>query len=104
VDTLAKTASRFGWRVWAYCLVDDHYHLLVETPQPNLSRGMRELNGVYTQAFNRRHGRIGHLNYAFRVPSPHGRASPALEWGHSVGHRSADRGTIRPQDGPVSLC
>jgi REP element-mobilizing transposase RayT len=61
VDTLAKTASRFGWRVWAYCLVGNHYHLQVETPQPNLSRGMRELNGVHTQAFKRRHGRVGHL-------------------------------------------
>jgi hypothetical protein len=41
--------------------MDNHYHLLVETPQPNLSRGMRQLNGRYTQAFNRRHGRVGHL-------------------------------------------
>jgi len=39
----------------------NHYHLLVETPQPNLSIGMRQLNGVYTQAFNRRHNRVGHL-------------------------------------------
>jgi REP element-mobilizing transposase RayT len=55
VDTLAKTASRVDWRVWAYCLMDGHYHLLVETPQPNVSRGTRELNGAYTQAFNHRH-------------------------------------------------
>jgi hypothetical protein len=41
--------------------VGNHYHLQVETPQPNLSRGMRELNGVHTQAFKRRHGRVGHL-------------------------------------------
>lgn len=41
--------------------MDNHYHLLVETPKPNLSRGMRQLNGVYTQAFNRQHGRAGHL-------------------------------------------
>ncbi len=39
----------------------NHYHLLVETPEANLSKGMRELNGRYTQAFNRRHRRIGHL-------------------------------------------
>ena len=41
--------------------MDNHYHLLVETPKANLSRGMRELNGTYTQAFNRRQGRVGHL-------------------------------------------
>jgi hypothetical protein len=39
----------------------NHYHLLIETPEPNLSRGMRHLNGVYTQAFNRRHMRVGHV-------------------------------------------
>ena len=44
VDVLGSVADRFGWRVWAYCLMDNHYHLLVETPKANLSRGMRELN------------------------------------------------------------
>ena len=61
VDVLGSVAGRFVWRVWAYCLMDNHYHLLVETPKANLSRGMRELNGVYTQAFNRRHAQVGHL-------------------------------------------
>jgi DNA-directed RNA polymerase specialized sigma24 family protein len=41
--------------------MDNHYHLLVQTPEGNLSKGMRQLNGVYTQASNRRHGRVGHL-------------------------------------------
>jgi putative transposase len=41
--------------------MDNHYHLMIETPQPNLSRAARQLNGVYTQRFNRRHGRVGHL-------------------------------------------
>jgi len=58
---LSRIADRFGWQVWAYCLMDNHYHLLVETPQANLSRGMRELNGVYTQAFDRRHARVEHV-------------------------------------------
>ena len=39
----------------------NHYHLVVETPDGNLSKGMRQLNGVYTQAYNKRHGRVGHL-------------------------------------------
>ncbi|MFQ6024878.1 MAG: transposase, partial [Acidiferrobacterales bacterium] len=53
--------ERFNWRCHAYCLMGNHYHLLVETPEGNLSKGMRELNGRYTQAFNRRHRRVGHL-------------------------------------------
>lgn len=56
-----EVVVRFGWLCHAYCLMDNHYHLLIETPEGNLSLGMRQLNGVYTQRFNRRHGREGHL-------------------------------------------
>jgi putative transposase len=41
--------------------MDNHYHLLIETPEGNLSRGMRQLNGVYTQTYNRSHCRVGHV-------------------------------------------
>jgi REP element-mobilizing transposase RayT len=58
---LALVVDRFSWRCHAYCLMDNHYHLLIETPLPNLSLGMRQLNGPYTQSFNRRHRRVGHL-------------------------------------------
>ena len=58
---LAHVCERFNWVVHAYCLMSNHYHLLVETPDGNLSRGMRQLNGVYTQNFNRTHGRAGHV-------------------------------------------
>ena len=58
---LAHVIDRFGWLCHAYCLMDNHYHLLIETPQPNLSLGMRQFNGRYTQTFNRRHERVGHL-------------------------------------------
>ena len=61
LKTLSETVERYRWIVHAYCLMDSHYHLLVETPHANLSAGMRQLNGVYTQRFNRRHGRAGHL-------------------------------------------
>jgi len=50
-----------NWMCHAYCLMTNHYHLLIETPDGNLSKGMRQLNGVFTQASNRRHGRCGHL-------------------------------------------
>ncbi len=58
---LGRVVQTFRWRVHAYVLMGNHYHLLIETPEPTLSRGMRHLNGVYTQRFNRRHGRVGHL-------------------------------------------
>ena len=52
---------RFGWKVHAWNLLDNHFHLLVETTQPDLSRGMQRLNGVYAMRFNRRYARSGHL-------------------------------------------
>ena len=58
---LGKEIQQQGWLCYAYCLMGNHYHLLLETPEPNLSRGMRRLNGVYTQKFNWRHQRHGHL-------------------------------------------
>ncbi len=58
---LGEACERFEWIVHAYCLMDNHYHLLVETPNGDLAKGMRQLNGVYTQAFNREHGRVGHV-------------------------------------------
>ncbi|HMA79973.1 MAG TPA: transposase [Candidatus Binatia bacterium] len=61
LDTLTGVVSRYSWICHAYCLMANHYHLLVETPKANLSLGMRQLNGIYTQAFNRRHRRVGHL-------------------------------------------
>jgi putative transposase len=61
LDLLGKEVAQQGWRCYAYCLMDNHYHLLLETPEPTLVAGMRRLNGVYTQAFNRRHRRVGHL-------------------------------------------
>ena len=61
LDVLAQACDRFNWVLHAYCLMTNHYHLLVETPDGNLSQGMRQLNGVYTQHFNRQHGRVGHV-------------------------------------------
>jgi REP element-mobilizing transposase RayT len=58
---LEKVTERFHWLCHVYCLMDNHYHLIVETPEGNLSAGMRQLNGVYTQASNRINGRVGHI-------------------------------------------
>jgi len=61
VDLLAKEVKQQDWICYAYCLMDNHYHLLIETPQPDLVAGMRRLNGVYTQAFNYRRKKPGHV-------------------------------------------
>jgi REP element-mobilizing transposase RayT len=61
LSVLGSIVKRYNWLCHAYCLMHDHYHLMVETPDANLSRGMRQLNGVYTQKYNRRHGRAGHV-------------------------------------------
>ncbi|AGA33068.1 regulatory protein LacI [Thioalkalivibrio nitratireducens DSM 14787] len=61
LDLLGEVCSRFQWRCFAWCQLQDHYRLVMETRDPNLSRGMRHLNGVYTQRLNRRHERTGHV-------------------------------------------
>lgn len=59
--TLGRVVERYSWICHAYVVMDNHYHLLIETPLPNLSVGMRQLNGLYAQWFNRRHNRSGHV-------------------------------------------
>ncbi|MGZ4482283.1 MAG: REP-associated tyrosine transposase [Gaiellales bacterium] len=58
---LERTVSRCHWRCHSYCLMANHYHLVVETPQPTLSLGMQLLNSGYTQAINRARQRVGHV-------------------------------------------
>jgi REP element-mobilizing transposase RayT len=58
---LAGAIRRFRWRLHAYVLMGNHYHLLLETPDPNLSRGMHRINAVYSQKFNLRYDRVGHV-------------------------------------------
>jgi REP element-mobilizing transposase RayT len=59
--TLGEVCERAGWRVHAYCLMGNHFHLVLETPQPTLVAGMKWFLGTYTQRFNARHGMRGHL-------------------------------------------
>jgi len=61
VETLAEACGRSGWQVHAYCLMPNHFHLVVETPQPTLVAGMKWFLGTYTGRFNRRHKLFGHL-------------------------------------------
>ncbi|MCP4406430.1 MAG: transposase [Gammaproteobacteria bacterium] len=61
VSILTEVIAQMNWLCHAYCLMTNHYHLIIETPDGNLSKGMRQLNGVFTQSSNRRHHRSGHL-------------------------------------------
>jgi len=61
LELFGQEIEQQRWICYAYCLMDNHYHLLVETPEGNLVNGMRRLNGRYTQTFNRRHGHVGHV-------------------------------------------
>ena len=58
---LGEVVEKYSWVCHGYCLMDNHYHLIIETPKANLSQGMRQLNGVYTQYFNKKHFRCGHV-------------------------------------------
>jgi REP element-mobilizing transposase RayT len=61
LDLLGFIIERFHWLCHAWCLMDNHYHLVLETPEGNLSRGMRQLNGIYTQKYNWKYTKTGHV-------------------------------------------
>jgi len=58
---LGQAAARFPLHLFAFCLMSNHYHLFLRTPEPNLASAMHWLNATYTMRFNRRHHRLGHL-------------------------------------------
>lgn len=61
LQELEKVLRMDNWRCHAHCLMGNHYHLLIETCEPNLAHGMRQLNGLYTQRFHAHHGTVGHI-------------------------------------------
>jgi REP element-mobilizing transposase RayT len=61
LDRIGETVSKFGWLIYAFVLMTNHFHLFFRTPQPNLCRGMQGLLGGYARSFNRRHGYSGHV-------------------------------------------
>jgi putative transposase len=61
LSSFREVVKRYHWICHAYCLMDNHYHVMIETPEANLSSGMRQLNGIYTQKVNRKHHQSGHI-------------------------------------------
>jgi putative transposase len=66
--SLREACAKTEWRIHAYVLMANHYHLLVDTPEPNLVEGMKWLQGTYTHRFNHRHKVRGHLFQGERAP------------------------------------
>ena len=61
IEKLAEVVSEYGWACYAYCLMSNHYHLFIETPQPNISEGMHKLLNDYCKRFNWKHDQVGHV-------------------------------------------
>jgi REP-associated tyrosine transposase len=61
LNLLKGVVERHGWRLLSYCLMPDHVHLLIQTPQANLSDGMNRLRGAYARKFNQSRGAVGHV-------------------------------------------
>jgi putative transposase len=76
---LADSVKRYEWRCHSFCLMGNHFHLVLETPQAGLAAGMQRLNGRYAQTFNRRHGHNGHLFQARYAAEPIEREPHLLE-------------------------
>ena len=80
LEMLADTLPRFGFRYHGYCLMGNHYHLMVETPNANLGKGMHWLNGVYAARFNATHEVDGHLFQDRYWASPVAAPRPSSRW------------------------
>ena len=59
LETLGEACAKTGWQVHAYCLIGNHFYLVIETPQANLVAGMKWFLGTFTSRFNRRHKLLG---------------------------------------------
>src|SRR5215471_18227819 len=93
IATLGEACAKTGWQVHALCLMDNHFHLVVETPQANLVAGMKWLLGTYTGRFNRRHKFFGHL-FSGRYKALIVDGSDTDYWGSITYPRTARRAVV----------
>ena len=101
--TLGQGCEKTGWQVHAHCLMGNHFHLVVETPQPNLSEGMKWLLQTYTSRFNRRHRLFGHVfSGRFKAPLVDGGGSGYLGTVSEYVHLNPVRAKILREDQPLS--
>ena len=103
VETLGATCDKTGWQVHAYCLMSNHFHMVLETPQPNLSEGMKWLLQTYTSRFNRRHKFFGHVfSGRFKAPLVEGSGNGYLRTVSEYVHLNPVRAKLIREEAPLS--
>jgi REP element-mobilizing transposase RayT len=101
--TLGEACAKTGWLVHAWCLMPNHFHLVVETPQPNLVTGMKWLLGTYTARFNRRHKLFGHLfSGRYKALIVDGSGTGYLKTVCDYVHLNPARAKLLPPESPLS--
>jgi putative transposase len=103
LTTLGEACAKTGWQVHALCLMPNHFHLVVETPQPNLVAGMKWLLGTYTSRFNRRHKFFGHLfSGRYKALIVDGSGNGYLKTVCDYVHLNPTRAKLLPPEQPLS--
>jgi len=100
--TLTKACGKTQWQIHAYCLMRNHFHLVIETPQANLVAGMKWLMGVYTKRFNIRHKQCGHLFAGrYKALMVEGSGDGCLRTVCDYVHRNPVRAKLLPAQAPL---
>lgn len=103
LETLGQACEKTGWQVHAFCLMRNHFHLLVETPEPNLSAGMKWLLQTYSSRFNRRHEFFGHVfGGRYKAPLIDGRGAGYLRTASDYVHLNPIRARLIKDKQPLS--
>jgi len=101
--TLTQACEKTGWQVHAYCLMRSHFHLVIETPRPNLVVGMKWLLGTYTGRYNRRHKELGHLfSGRYKALIVDGSGKGYLKTVCDYVHLNPARAKVLPPEQPLS--
>jgi REP-associated tyrosine transposase len=105
LEALAEACEKTAWQVNAYCLMGNHFHLVVETPQPNLSEGMKWLLQTFTSRYNRRHRCFGHLfSGRYKAPIVDGSGNGHLRSVCEYVHLNPVRANLLRDDQPLRGC
>ena len=102
LDTLGQACEKTGWQVHAFCLMGNHFHLLIETPQPNLSAGMKWLLQTYSSRFNRRHKFFSHVfSGRYKAPLVDGSGTGCLRTAAEYVHLNPVRAKLLKDEEPL---